>query len=287
MTRLGIDYAWSRPAVSTIVANGYGFVCRYLSWLPDGKVIDDAEVRALLDAGVDVFLNWEFDAQDALRGADGGMKDATEALRQARALGYPQGATIYHSADFDVTDAQKPIVAAYMVAARKVHHAAGYRTGCYSGYWTLRDLFDHGYCVDDGWQTFGWSGGLWEPRATIRQIHNDVMVGGAVCDVDEIVGATYSWLHPNGGSMTGPTPADGNALIWREKTIVDDAATTEAGPTAGEENKLHAHLVAQDAAIAALSDKLDKVLAALASTGGLAAHTHDMTGITGPAVPAA
>jgi hypothetical protein len=192
---LGIDYSFSRPPVGTIVADGYGFACRYLSWLPSGKVITESEAQGLLSAGVDVFLNWEFDALDCLRGAEGGTTDATEAVRQAQALGYPRGATIYHSADFDVTDAQKPTVAAYLAAARAVLRPAGYRTGCYSGYWTVKYLFDHGV-IDDAWQTFAWSGGLWEPRAALRQLQNSIQVGGADCDLDETVGTTYSWLRP-------------------------------------------------------------------------------------------
>jgi hypothetical protein len=202
VTERGLDYAWSRPSVAAIKAGGYVFVSRYLSWVNPstaGKVIIQAEAKTLLAAGIDIYLNWEFDAQDCIRGTDGGTTDATEAVRQARALGYPRGATLFHSADFDVTDDQKPVVAAYFVAARAVEHAAGYRTGCYSGFWTVKYLLDHD-AIDDAWQAFAWSGGRWESRAALRQVQNDISVDGADCDLDERVGIAYSWLHPAGAT---------------------------------------------------------------------------------------
>ena len=117
MTTTGVDYSFWRPALTKLKGDGFTFVSRYLSWLPNGKVIDKTEYNALIAAGFTVFLNWEYAAKDALRGAAGGTKDATEAVRQAQALGYPKGATIYFSADFDETPAQAVTVLAYSIAA--------------------------------------------------------------------------------------------------------------------------------------------------------------------------
>jgi len=188
MTTTGIDYAWWRPSLSKIKGDGFTFVSRYLSWLPNGKVINKAEYDALINAGFTVFLNWEYAAKDALRGAAGGTKDAIEAVRQAKALGYPAGATIYFSADFDETPSQAPTVLAYSVAAAKVVRAAGYRYGTYGGYYAVKRLFD-AHAIDDAWQTYAWSGGQWDSRAHLRQVLNGIYGGQA--DRDVMVGTVY------------------------------------------------------------------------------------------------
>lgn len=186
----GLDYSLGRPDLDQAWAAGYRFALRYLSWLPNPKCVDAAELAALLGRGFEVALNWEFDAQDALRGTFGGRDDATEAVSQAQALEYPAGCTIYFSADFDETETQAPVVEAYMRAAGALVHAVGYRMGGYGGYYTIRRLLDAG-AVDDGWQTYAWSGGQWDPRAALRQVLNGVTVGGADCDIDQRVGQTH------------------------------------------------------------------------------------------------
>jgi hypothetical protein len=186
----GLDYAWARPDLDLAWSLGYRFVSRYLSWLPNGKVIDKAELSQLLAKGFHVALNWEFDAQDQLGGAVAGNQHATEAVKQAKALGYPAGCTIYFSADFDTSEAQQATVNAYMTAAGKVVHAAGYRIGIYGGYYVVKRAFDAGV-TDDGWQTYAWSAGQWDDRAAIRQDQNGISVGGADCDHNTRVGQTY------------------------------------------------------------------------------------------------
>lgn len=215
----GVDYAWARPNLGQLWSLGYRFVSRYLSWLPNGKVIGAAERDALLAQGFDIALNWEFDAKDALGGAGAGDKNGTEAVRQAKALGYPAGSTIYFSVDFDVTEAQQVTVNAYIAAAGKRCHGAGYRVGSYAGYWPTKRLFDAGL-IDDAWQAYAWSGGQWDPRANLRQIQNGVTIAGADCDIDETVGPVHLWRHT---APAAPTTAedivyalqeDGNATVW-------------------------------------------------------------------------
>lgn len=202
---LGLDYAWSKPSVSAIQAGGYRFVLRYLSTPtqpPNGKVITSAELHALLAAGIEVGLNWEHTSGDALRGGPGGTADATEAVRQAKALGYPKGCTIYYSVDFDETASQADEVAAYIRAARAVTALAGYRVGAYGGFDTIRRLFD-GHLIDDGWQTYAWSEGHWDTRAAMRQVKNGITVGGADCDLNERHGTTHLM-----GETTVSTPIE-------------------------------------------------------------------------------
>jgi hypothetical protein len=159
----------------------------------------------------------------------------------------------------------------------------------------LRYLFDRGV-IDDGWQTYGWSGGLWDSRAAVRQIHNGVKVAGANCDVDEIVGTTYSWLHPT----RSPVEVDMRMFLLPSGYVVITDGVTRR------------HLVEEpDAdgrkAVAAVTDSwgvpLTNVTAAMLDgrtesewmavtcgvdvttlTGAAAsAHTHALTGATGPA----
>jgi LysM repeat protein len=201
MSDAGLDYAWAHPDLNTAWNSGYRFMCRYLSWLPNGKVITVAEYQQLLAKGFEVALNWEYGAKDQLGAAASGKLHAAEAVRQARALGYPAGKTIYFSADFDATEAQQAPINAYMAAAKAILHAAGYRIGIYGGFYVVKRAFDAGV-TDDGWQTYGWSGGQWDSRAAIRQDHNEIQCGGADCDHNTRVGATYL----AGGHSAAPAP---------------------------------------------------------------------------------
>lgn len=198
-----LDYAWSQPPASFLKANGVTAVSRYLSWLPNGKVIGSAEANDLISNGIDIFLNWEFNATDQLGGYNVGAIHAHEAVRQAYNLGYPKGATIYFSGDFDITDAQKPVAGQYMSAARAYVHQCGMRIGAYGGYWYVKYMFDNGL-IDDGWQAYAWSGGQWDPRAHLRQVRNGYPFGTYDVDLDTSIGATYSWLHP--AVATPPPP---------------------------------------------------------------------------------
>ncbi|MBO0869595.1 MAG: DUF1906 domain-containing protein [Micromonosporaceae bacterium] len=219
----GLDYAWSRPDISAIKAGGYQFVSRYLSWLPNGKVIDASEYRSLRAAGIQVALNWEHTADEALQGAATGTRSATEAVRQARALGYPAGCTIYFSVDFDQTAGQADVCHAYLRAAQSIVHAAGYRIGVYGGIHAVRRALD-ARVVDDAWQTFAWSAGQWEPRATLRQIQNGISVDGADCDRDARVGPT----HFAGEAGTAPTSTTTELPVEEDNVRIELTKVGEA-----------------------------------------------------------
>lgn len=190
----GLDYSFARPNLDVAKAQGYQFVCRYLSWLPNGKVIGLAERDYILSRGLDLALNWEFDARDGLGGSATGNSHGAEAVRQAINLGYPKGSSIIFSYDWDVTEGQQNLVNAHCRAAGLHVRGAGYRMAAYGGYWLIKRLFDAGL-IDDGWQAYAWSGGLWDARASVRQIRNGVTVGGGSCDINQSVGPTYFWNH--------------------------------------------------------------------------------------------
>lgn len=201
----GLDFAWSKPPASVTHAAGFKYVSRYLSWLPNGKCIDHAEAQSTLANGVDIFLNWEFASTDQLGGANYGVIQAKEACRQAKALGYPAGATLFYSGDFDEAPSQAATVAAYVSAARAVTHDFGYRIGEYGGYYIVKRLFDAGL-IDDGWQAYAWSGGQWDKRASLRQVQNGYPFHGYDVDRNICVGPAYSWLRPYKAVAPAPVP---------------------------------------------------------------------------------
>lgn len=93
-------------------AKGASFVCRYL------KNLTTVEREALHAAGLAIVLIFESTADRAMGGAPSGATDGARALNQAKALGAPEGAAIYATADFDPTPAQEDDVLAYFAGFR-------------------------------------------------------------------------------------------------------------------------------------------------------------------------
>ncbi|NUT23546.1 MAG: DUF1906 domain-containing protein, partial [Hamadaea sp.] len=210
-TRKGIDYSWGRPDPSAIVAAGYSFVCRYVSWSTSGKNLTRTEAEALRAAGLDIVTNWEYSANEALNGYSAGVANAKEAHRQAIACGMPANRPIYFSVDFDATEAQQSAINSYFDGVASVLGRS--RTGAYGGYYVIDRLFDAGK-ITWGWQTYAWSGGSWDSRAQLRQVQNGITVDGADCDRNEARATDFGqWgantaIRPPGHSVTGDTYAD-------------------------------------------------------------------------------
>jgi len=154
------------------------FVCRYLSWLPNGKVIDRAEFQNLLNQGIAVVLNWEYYADDAIRGSNhysDGQVHAREAERQRIALGAPS-CPLYFSADFDATPAQQAAINSYLDGVASV--IGRDRVGVYGSYYVIERTLGAGKATW-GWQTYAWSGGNVSSKAHLYQYLNGVMGGQA------------------------------------------------------------------------------------------------------------
>lgn len=242
---IAIDYATGRPGPSALIAAGATGVIRYLSWLyqwggtthtyANPKIIQQPEFDALHTAGLDITLNWEYDAQDWLSGASGGSAHATEAVRQARALGYPAGRVILGSADFNMTSAQwSASGSAYARAFATTVAAAGYTPGVYGPYDVLT------WCKSQGlmrvfWQAgmaSSWSGGrnanLW-PGANLRQ-RRVITIGGVSCDASDILTADYGQYL--GGSMS-LTSADAPVIqqAVKDTTVSTTPPAGMGGPT--------------------------------------------------------
>lgn len=276
MATVVVDYAWGRPGVAALKAYGAVAVCRYLSWLPNGKVLSRAEADTLRAGGIDIVSNWEYYgnwANDYSGGYASGVKHATEAAKQHTACGGPPERPIYFSTDFQPTVDQLPTVADYYRGVASVIGLA--RTGAYGSWRSMAYLFNAGV-IRWGWQTYAWSHYIdpdgvgytrWEPRCQLRQVKNGITIGGVDCDRDEAQATDYGqW----GGTDVALTEDDVTKIWWRD-TDPDDKVTETAW--------VALHNARQDAkaardGVAALSAKLDALAAKLdqlaTGTGGTA-----------------
>lgn len=182
-----LDYAWhdaGKPSISALKSAGYVAVCRYLAYLPNGKCLTRTEADGLRAGGIDIVSNWEQNGSWAEYSGrrSTGQAHANEAARQHLACGGPPDRPIYFSTDWDVLDSQMSAVADYYRGVADVIGLS--RTGAYGGYKVIKYLFDAGV-IKWGWQTYGWSGGQWDPRAQLRQVQNGILVDGVDSDRDE------------------------------------------------------------------------------------------------------
>lgn len=218
-TAHGIDYAWQHPDPAVLAAAGYTFACRYLSH-DATKNLTLTEAQALAAHGIWVVANWEYGAQDMLRGYAGGVADAQLALTQATAAGMPPGRPIYFSADWDVTPAQEATVLAYLSGADSVLGWSD--VGEYGGYYPLKTALDAG-ATQWAWQSPAWSGGQWDGRATIRQT-GSATIGGVQVDVNEAMADDYGqWMPgrlPDAAASPATQPSVG-ARNWRNDMHLD------------------------------------------------------------------
>jgi hypothetical protein len=200
MTREGVDYSTRTVDVRALRAAGKTFAMRYLSH-DDGKNLHADEARQLSSAGIDIGVVWETSAQRTLSGRAGGVQDAQEAARQAKACGMPDDRPIYFAVDFDANDRQKPTIADYLRGAASVLGAN--RVGVYGGFPVVKYCFDHGV-AKYAWQTLAWSGGHRDPRAQLYQHRNGVKVAGMDVDLDTAFAEDFGqWRTGGGGHGSG------------------------------------------------------------------------------------
>jgi hypothetical protein len=221
MTGFVVDCV-TAPSSSALRGAGVTGLCRYLSWLDRdtlGKIIHQAEYDRLIGDGFAVALNWEYAATDWTRGSAAGLAHGAEAVRQAKALGYPPGCVILGSADFDMTlAAWGNAGAAYGSAFSRTVRAAGYLAGVYGPYDVLTWCRDAGY-ADVFWQagmSTDWSGhrnaNAW-PWAHLRQ-RRYITIGGITCDYNDILRSNYGAClagRPMGATMLKDETIAGSA----------------------------------------------------------------------------
>jgi hypothetical protein len=187
-----LDYSFSRPNLAQVKRDGAAGVIRYIC--PDtpnthGKLLTAGERDQILAAGLDLTLNFEWYEGRCNEGGSAGASDGATALTTAKALGYPQGKTIYYSHD---TGAYNwPAIDAYFRSVRAAH-GGYYKVGAYGSYDLVTHLHAAGL-IDKGWQTLAWSGGRRDPWAVIYQ--NGQQRYGGAADVNEVTSTDIgSWL---------------------------------------------------------------------------------------------
>lgn len=146
-----VDYTRRIPPAALKLVGAIA-VSRYLAPLPNPKVILSNEYHELVNAGIDVTLNWEFDQFDWKGGQGAGLNHAFAAVAQARALGYPKGSVIVGSADFDMTRVQWDSAGqGYANGFSRGIRTGGFRPGVYGPWDVLQWVKDAGY-MDAFWQ---------------------------------------------------------------------------------------------------------------------------------------
>jgi Domain of unknown function (DUF1906) len=176
----GIDHSSRPPAAAALKRENVRFVCRYLSTPGNPKNITLAEATDLKLAGIDVVLVFETEGNRALVGRAAGIADAQSARAQAGLIGLA-GAPVYFAVDFDAQPTQLPLVLGYLAGAASV---LGHDfTGVYGGFAAVKAALDGGVCRY-AWQTYAWSGGIWDPRAHLHQYANGKSLCGISVDFD-------------------------------------------------------------------------------------------------------
>jgi len=189
----GLDFAWAHvplDAVAKYVGNG-GFVCRYGS--DDlSKDLSWAEAKAYASRGVWSVLVYETTANRATAGFVAGQVDAAKAKARAKLLHMPDDRPVYFAVDFDSAG---PNVLQYFKGLVDV--LGTHRVGVYGGLRVCEYLYNLGL-VKYVWQTYAWSAGAWAKVTHIRQVKNDIIVGGVGCDADEaypdLLGDYGQWM---------------------------------------------------------------------------------------------
>jgi|SRR5882762_7198873 len=180
MATKGLDFAWAHvplDAVAKYVGNG-GFVCRYAS--DDlSKDLSWAEAKAYAARGVWSVLVYETTANRATAGFVAGQVDAGKAKARAKLLHMPDDRPVYFAVDFDSAG---PDVLQYFKGLVAVLGRA--RVGVYGGIRVCEYLWRQSL-VGFIWQTYAWSGGSWATPTHVRQVKNDIVIGGVGCDADE------------------------------------------------------------------------------------------------------
>lgn len=252
-----VDYAFPpHPTTRQLLDAGAAGVVRYLSWLPNSKVIDQSEYRALRAAGLGVALVWECSARDWAGGPDAGSLHAAEAVRQATLLEHPHAAGIYGAADWDMSLAEWDRAGrGYAQAFSAGIRPAGYRCGVYGPADVLtwcRNLGGFGLYWQAGMST-AWSAGRnassWS-GANLRQ-RRPTTIGAADCDIndaaadwgaspptttdlddgDDTMATFMQYVQPDGTPHPAVFLTDGITARWipDEETLVDLAWLGQEG----------------------------------------------------------
>ena len=164
----GVDYSWARPGGEMLQKRGVNFAGRYLWAHEQNKGISRAEYDDLRAHNIDVFFFYETSAEDSMVGGfNVGVKHAIAAQKFLDGLGLPNH-PVHFNVDHDATVAQLPRILEGMKGAASI--VGQKRAGIYGEFTVVESVLDAGYTY--ACQTYAWSGGKWDPRATTRQWSN-------------------------------------------------------------------------------------------------------------------
>ncbi len=240
-----VDYSVIRPSVAVLKTAGITAVGRYIGWDSEpgfrsiGKNLTKAEAGQLTDAGIAVFVSFEYAADAVTKGAAQGRADGQLASRQLAAVGAPRGVTVYFAVDFDISDYAPRLAETPAHAAAKLGPAAAYFTaiadlnpaykiGIYGGYWACSRALDAGLAAM-AWQTVAWSGGQRDPRAVLYQVAGTTALGGADVDIHESTSPDFGqWPRPH----VPPAGFHGEYVTAGQFTLAQLAAKLGTTPSA-------------------------------------------------------
>lgn len=176
-------------AARGLKAAGYAGVIRYLGGMSCGfsKGLTKNEVLILKSEGLKIVSVFERGPQSMTGGNTAGVQDARDALEDAQTLGQPKGSTIFFAADFDAQPTQYPLLREYMQGVESVLKGA-YQTGIYAGFGPLMSI-----TADHYWQSASWSYGHISSNAVIRQVQENVEIGGNLYDINEVFSDPGWW----------------------------------------------------------------------------------------------
>jgi len=175
-TAEGIDCSTPLTAqrAKQIAAAGYRFAARYLvpqeyKW----KRLTRAEAEAITAAGMQIVSVFETTASRAAGGAVYGNSDGAAALREAKAIGQPEGSAIYFAVDYDAQPDDYDDIEAYLKAAAA--QIPGYEAGVYASYAVVEEMAKRKAC-NHFWQTYAGGRGNETATGTCSKYRNTVQV---------------------------------------------------------------------------------------------------------------
>lgn len=206
-TAQGIDCSTPLTASTArqIASAGYRFAARYLvpqeyKW----KRLTRAEAEAITAAGMQIVSVFETTANRAAGGAVYGNSDGAAALREAKAIGQPEGTTIYFAVDYDAQPDDYDAIEAYLKAAAA--QIPGYQAGVYASYAVVEEMAKRGACAHF-WQTYAWSRGSQSGHANLYQYRNNVQLVDTAVDLNHSYGGEGWWNTKAGTAVPDPNPA--------------------------------------------------------------------------------
>ncbi|MBW5447434.1 DUF1906 domain-containing protein [Cohnella sp. CFH 77786] len=224
----GIDCATPLNAKSAkaLADAGYRFAARYLvpssyAW----KRLTRSEAEAITEAGMQIISVYETTANRPAGGSPSGQVDGASALREAKAIGQPEGTAIYFAVDYDAGPSDYDEIEAYLrTAAAQI---PGYNAGVYGSYAVVEEMAKRRACAHF-WQTYAWSRGKKSDKANVYQYRNDVRVAGVAVDLNKSYGNEGWWSLKDDEEVPQMSKDDAIKIIrflqaaWNAATTQDD-----------------------------------------------------------------